>query len=524
MALMSEAAAPDVQQELLRDLARFTHDPLGFVLYAFPWGVADTVLADEDGPDVWQREQLEAIGAGLDADPFKLIQDATASGHGVGKSSQVAWLILWALMTHEDARGVVTANTEGQLRTKTWPELSKWYGLLLEPLREMFTLEATSIHSAQPGHERTWRIDAVPWSIHNVEAFAGLHNAGKRTILLFDEASSIPDTIWDTSSGALTDAGTELLHLVYGNPTRNGGRFKEVIAGRFRAHWTHRQIDARKVKRTNKALLQQRIDVYGDDSDYVRVRVLGQFPRAGSTQLISSELVQAARCRDLPQALGSDPIIFGVDCARFGDDHSTLAIRRGRDARSIEWTKWHQQDAMKLAGDIALEARRWHPEAIFVDAGNIGAAVIDRLVQLGLENVFEVWFGSTGRDADWAEGVRVKTRNKRSEMWVKLRAWLAKGCIPDDSDLEADLSGPEYSYGADQVSIQLERKEDMKARGLSSPDDADALALTFAEFVAPLDVPGYLNPENYGQSGSYDRYAEGRGYDRYAEQDGYSRD
>jgi hypothetical protein len=392
----------DLRREIVADLGTFTHDPLGFVLWPFPWGVAGTSLENEDGPDEWQREQLSAIGASLTADPFKLIQDATASGHGIGKSTEVSWLILWAIMTHEDTRGVVTANTDTQLRTKTWPELAKWWQLLQwPPLRDLFAFEATSIHSAQTGHDRTWRIDAIPWSERNTEAFAGLHNAGKRIVMLFDEASAIIDPIWDTASGGLTDANTEILWLAFGNPTRNSGRFKETISGRFRDQWTHRQIDGRKVKRTNKTLLQSWIEAYGEDSDFVRVRVKGQFPRAGTMQFISSEMVQQARKREIGY-LESDPLIFGLDCARYGDDHSTLAIRQGRDARKYPWRRWHHQDAMTLAGDIALEAQKWQPDAIFVDAGNIGAAVVDRLRQLGVANVYEVWFGGKGREAHWA--------------------------------------------------------------------------------------------------------------------------
>ena len=477
--------------EIVTDLGSFTHDPLGFVLWAFPWGQPGTLLADETGPDDWQCEQLKAIGDSLRADPFQLIQDATASGHGIGKSTEVSWLILWSLMTHENTRGVVTANTDTQLRTKTWPELAKWYGLLQwQPLKDMFALEATSIHATQKGCERTWRIDAIPWSATNTEAFAGLHNAGKRIVLLFDEASSIIDAIWETASGGLTDANTEIIWLAYGNPTRNTGRFREVISGRFRHQWSHRQIDGRDVKRTNKALLASWVETYGDDSDFVRVRVKGQFPRAGTMQFISSELVQSARKREIGY-LASEPVIFGIDCARFGDDHSTLAIRQGRDARKFPWKRWHQSDAMTLAGDIVLEAQKWHPDAVFVDAGNIGAAVIDRLRQLGLENVHEVWFGGKGRDAHWATGVRVQTANKRAEMWTSMRAWLEGGAIPDEDDLEADLTGPEYGYAPDQVSIQLESKKDMKRRGLSSPDDADALACTFAEPVMARALPGF---------------------------------
>jgi hypothetical protein len=204
-------------------------------------------------------------------------------------------------------------------------------------------------------------------------------------------------------------------------------------------------------------------------------------------------LVDAARARPA-YPLVSDPIIFGLDCARFGDDHSTLAIRHGRDARTRPWKRWHKQDSMTLAGDVALQVQLHRPDAIFVDAGNIGAAVIDRLRQLGVENVHEVWFGGKGRDALWSGEMRVKTANKRSEMWTNMRGWLEGGAIPDDETLATDLTGVEYGYAADQVSIQLEKKEHMKARGLASPDDADALALTFAEPVMPLLITPWVHP------------------------------
>jgi hypothetical protein len=147
---------------------------------------------------------------------------------------------------------------------------------------------------------------------------------------------------------------------------------------------------------------------------------------------------------------------------------------------------------MALAGEIAVAAKRWMPDAIFVDAGSIGAAVIDRLRQLGVDNVFEVWFGGKGREVSWGHNVRVKTVNKRAEIWCAMRSWLEGGAIPDDQAVENDMIGPEYGYAADQVSIQLESKKDMKRRGLASPDDADALACTFAEPVMPRPLPGYL--------------------------------
>lgn len=221
-------------------------------------------------------------------------------------------------------------------------------------------------------------------------------------------------------------------------------------------------------------------------------------------QFIASDVVDAARERPIVPALGSDPVIFGVDCARFGDDHSTLAIRCGRDARSRPWKRWHGVDAMTLAADIALEAAVWKPDAIFVDAGNIGAAVVDRLRQLIPDTLIsEVWFGSTKvKEAAWTGGARVRVKNKRAAMWCDMRSWLETGAIPDHQGLADDLIGPEYGFDADQV--QLEKKEHMKQRGLPSPDDADALACTFAEPVQPREMPGYLTPTGK----PFDRYAE----------------
>jgi hypothetical protein len=237
--------------------------------------------------------------------------------------------------------------------------------------------------------------------------------------------------------------------------------------------------------------------------------------------------VSAARPRAPPPGLSGDPVIFGVDCARYGDDHSTLAIRCGRDARSRPWKRWFHQDAMTLAGDVALEAARWHPDAIFVDAGNIGAAVIDRLRQLLPDTlVAEVWFGSTRvREARWAGETRIRVANKRAEMWTNMRAWLGGagagdgregggGCIPDHQGLTDDLTGPHYGFNADQA-VLLEEKKHMKARGLASPDDADALACTFAEPVPPREKPAYLDRTRWGGAGR--AAARGEEGDLYAE-------
>ena len=494
----------DPNAELIEDIGGFTHNPLGHALYAYPWG--EGTLAGVDGPRTWQRGVLRTIGTHL-SNPvtrFQPCRISVASGHGIGKSALIAMIAKWALDTCEDTRVVVTANTEGQILTKTWPEMTKWAGMAITA--PWFKPTATAIISVDPGHERQWRADAVTWSINNTEAFAGLHNKGKRIVIIYDEASGIADKVWEVTQGALTDEDTEIIWIAFGNPTLNTGRFRECF-GRHRNLWYRQQIDSRTVEGTNKQYLDELVATYGVDSDIVKVRVRGMFPSASSMQFIPSAMVQAARIRDV-QALPTDPVVFGLDCARFGNDHSTLAIRCGRDARSRPWKRWHDEDAMTLAGDVALLAEQYKPDAIFVDAGNIGAAVIDRLRQLGIANVFEVWFGGKGREVIWAGNMPVLTANKRSEMWTNMRSWMVHGAVPDEDVIEQDLTGVEYGYAADQTSILLEKKEHMRKRGLASPDDADALACTFAEPVQPRALPGYLEMAARGRSAADDLYAE----------------
>jgi hypothetical protein len=460
-------------------LGLYRFDPLGFVQEAFPWGRPGSALAGESGPEPWQSEVLEKLGRGLqarDKSPDEAVRLAVASGHGIGKSALVAWIILWALSTVPDTRGIVTANTEGQLRTKTWPELAKWHALSVN--KHWFTYTATSLHSSRPGRDRTWRVDAITWSENNTEAIAGLHNKGRRAFALFDEASSIADGVWETIEGALTDAGTDLFWLCFGNPTRTTGRFRECFAGgRFAHRWAPQQIDSRSVSMTNKAQIATWVHDYGEDSDFVRVRVKGEFPRAGTMQFIDSERVQQAVERALPPEWNA-PLVMGVDIARQGGDQTVIRFRRGLDARSIPPVKFRIPDLMVVASRVMEQVNSHSPDAVFVDGTGIGWGVVDRLSQLGCSAVRGVDFGAR---ADRTDGVDAMVRyaNKRAEMWGYMKEWCKAGCLPDDRELCADLTAVDYGYDGSDA-ILLEKKDDMRRRGLASPDDGDALALTFA--------------------------------------------
>lgn len=478
-----------MDERLLEWLASVSGDPLAFTLGAYPWGEPGTVLANFTGPDDWSIELMNRVRDGL-LTPDAAIQEATASGHGIGKSATVAWIIMWAFCTFPDTRGVVTANTETQLKTKTWSELGKWFNLCFFA-REHFTLTATGLFSKDPSRERTWRIDMIPWSEKNTEAFAGLHNQGKRILLIFDEASAIPDIIWETAEGALTDVDTQIIWLVFGNPTRNVGRFRECFSGGAHARfWHSRQIDSRTVKVTNKGRFQKWIEAYGEDSDFVRVRVLGQFPRRGEMEFFSSDEIEAAMNREVPYVHISQPLALGVDVARFGSNNSVIFPRKGRDARTIARQRYNGMDTMALANRVFETNSTLRADGIFIDGGGVGGGVVDRCREARLF-VTEVQFGGkddiTGVVFDTA-GERYA--NKRAAMYGALRAWLRTGAIPPDPELKTAMLAIRYTFNR-QDQIQLVSKEDLMDDNPNLVlDDLDALALTFGGPLAASPFAG----------------------------------
>lgn len=464
-----------VQDALTTLAAKCSNDPLLFVQLAFPWGKG--TLEKYSGPDKWQIEVLESMRDRLQSGEAwdSVYQDATAAGHGVGKSGLVAWIILWAICTYPDTRGVVTANTETQLRTKTFAEVAKWYNLCL--FKDWFTCSAMSIYSKQPGHDKTWRIDAIPWSETNPEAFAGLHNAGKRIIVIIDEASAVPPIIWEVIEGALTDKDTQKFWLVFGNPTRATGRFPDCF-GRQRHRWTHRHVDSRTSIMADLNQIAKWATDYGEDSDFFKVRVRGVFPSTSSMQFISRELVdKAIQAQSEPASVLDTVCILGVDVARFGDDRSVIFCRVGMDARSWKHREYRGLDGWQLGAKVAefyndLVSAGARRVVINIDAGGVGSSPLDWLRKNGYE-VNGINFGESPSRKDLYA-------NKRAEMWARGREWLrAGGQIEDSDDLITDLTGVEFGYTPKNL-LLLEKKEDMKKRGLASPDLADALMLSFA--------------------------------------------
>lgn len=504
----ARANSPAEEQALRGDIGSFALDPLAHVRYVWPWGSPGTFLEEHEGPHDWQIDILSVIGKHLRGEGcgcgihgwqerFQPLRIAVTSGHGIGKTALIAMITHWAMSTCDDCRVMMTANTEDQLATKTWPEVGKWLEKSINA--HWWNRTATRIQVKDKAHADSWRVDRETWSENNTEAFQGLHNKGKRIVVIYDEASAIPDKIWEVTSGALTDENTEIIWLAFGNPTKNTGAFRECF-GRFKHRWVRRQIDSRTVPGTNKVEIAKEVEDWGEDSDRIRIRVKGEFPRAGSGQFIAGDVVADARKRNVGDQ-GRAYKILSVDVARFGDDQTVIGYRQG--LRAVTTDKIRGMDTIQVGRQVIMRILQERPRSVVVDGDGIGGGVVDYVrtylpeawKAAGLphtlrktggtpEIMLPEWFRIEEFHGGATPGDQFMYFNKRAEVWGKLRDWLVTAQIPDDPELEADLTGPEY-YHSNKNQIQLERKEDMKKRGLSSPDTGDMLAMTFG--VTPMN-------------------------------------
>lgn len=480
------------QKEIAEFIAQFYDDPYGFVMGAFPWGQdtlpdgSENPLKDKKGPEPWQEEELKALGEhirdnlmnaemGLDMLVWK---SAYASGHGVGKSAYVSWLILFFMSTRVNTRGVVTASTQFQLEDKTWPELAKWYNLLIN--KSWFTWTSTGlVFSAYPVEkQKNYKTTAATVSEEKTEAFAGLHNEGNTIFIIFDEASGVLAKIWEVAEGALLGSG-EKYFFALGNPTRADGEFADCFDKHADLYRT-RNIDSRDVSHTNPMAVAALIAKYGEDSDEIKVRVKGQFPLVSYNGFISVEIARAAIEREL--LIDHDAaLIMAVDVARFGNDCSVIGYRQGRDARSRKFLKFKGLSITKLAEIVMKEADIHKPDIIVVEATGVGAGLVDILRDRGYK-VHEVHPGAAAEKHELYI-------NRRAEYWSIMRDWLyEEGCIDElNTPLFSQLTSILYSLDRHEQRVKLEPKEEIKKRGLESPDDADTLALTFAVRMARRD-------------------------------------
>jgi hypothetical protein len=468
-----------VENQLADEVGKYYKDLNGFIRFAFPWGEPG-VLEHFEGPERWAMELADDISEQVAENkfdgvhPVPCIYVGVASGNGCAKSTFAAMLTQWIMCTRPFSLGTVTANTGSQLKAKTWVEQEKWAGLCIAS--DWFEVKSEIIRHKI--HRGKWAVTAQTWNLKNPQAFAGQHSRIGTSFYIFDEASHIPEAIFEQADGGLTD-GEPMLFL-FGNPGNRGGRLYRSVFGDLGGQYLHRRVDSRDCKFTNKAQLQKWVEERGEDSDWVRVHVKGLAPNADELQFIDSERIAAARVRDVPPSDGTDPLIMGIDFARGGSNWNRISYRRGRDMRSIaskgiagEKTR----DTQLMISIVLEEIRDKKPDVVFGDATGVGGPIMDGVRAL-VKNVPIVDVQFAGKSPDERYG------NWRAYMWAKHKEWIQYGCIENNEDLANEIGAPEYYHIKDR--LYIESKEEMEARNVMSPDWADSEILTHAMPVAPL--------------------------------------
>lgn len=435
---------------------RYYRDPVAFVR---------EVLGVE--PDPWQVRLLELLAA----NERKI---SVRSGHGTGKSTVASWAMLWFMLTRAPVKVVVTAPTASQLFDALFGECRRWAKLLPPAVGELLEIKSDRIELKASPEEAF--ISARTSRSEQPDALQGIH--AEFVLLVVDEAPGVSEAVFESAGGSMS--GHNATTLLLGNPTRTSGYFYETFH-RLSGDWKNLHVSCLDSPRVSKEYVSEMATRYGEGSNAYRVRVLGEFPLADDDTLISLELAQAAIDRDVVQNPGA-PIFWGLDVARFGTDSSALCKRQGNVI--IEPAKtWKNLDLMTLAGAVLHEWEccdaKDRPADILVDSIGLGAGVVDRLREMKLP--------VRGINVGESPAIKNQYANLRAELWGRAKAWLEKrDCkLPRDERLVNELSSPRYSFMSNGK-LKLESKDDMKRRGLASPDVADAFVLTFASDAATV--------------------------------------
>ena len=392
------------------------------------------------------------------------------SGHGVGKTCFMAWSALWYLICHNPVRIPATAPSSHQLNDVLWSEIARWHSVLKQTnpfLADQIVISNERIYQADNKKgafavARTSRRDQP-------EALQGFHCPNM--LFLIDEASGVPDVVFEVAEGALASEGAKV--LMCSNPTRKSGFFYDSHH-QHRSAWYTIQVNGEECPLVSQSYIERMRKKYGAESTIYKIRVLGEFAES-IDGVIPLDLCLDAVNREV-EPIDAEPI-WGLDVARFGDDSTALAKRQGNV--QLEPVKQrYNLDTMQTVGWLTneYEEAEVKPSVINVDVIGIGAGVVDRAAELGLPvagvNVAEL-------PSNHNNYMRL-----RDELWYLCREWLeARDCkLCDDDDLISELPNPTYRVESNGK-IKVESKDEMKKRGIASPNCADAWNLTFARTV-----------------------------------------
>lgn len=394
---------------------------------------------------------------------------ACKSGHKTGKSTSLAWLILWFMSTRAFCKIPCTAPTSSQLKDVLWAEISKWHRKMDPEFSKQFVVLGDRF--CHTDHQKEWFAIARTARKENPEALQGYY--ADDVIFILDEAAGIPDEIFSAIQGSLQ--GENVYCILVGNPRLRSGFFFDSF-GEDANRWKNITLNAEESPLTNHDEHKRWLDRFGKNSIEYRVKVLGEFPLSESDALISSDLLEAAVKRDIKNPVGN--IVYGLDPARFGSDECALVKRQGNKLLEIKTLKG-KTEATQIVGwlvnEIKNTPKKQQPDRVCVDSIGLGGPIADFLREKDMPGVQFI-------DVNVAEKSEEpeKYHRLRDELWCKFRDWLyeEKPDIPDDKLLSAQASTIHYKYHS-SGSIVVEKKDEMKKRGLRSPDRADAVCLTF---------------------------------------------
>lgn len=465
--------------ELLELIAENQYYPERLAMILWEWGSGE--LRGIEQPDVWQMQDFRELGEemrsrnwnGVDSVP-KILR-AVGSGRGIGKSANVAMVVVILMAAFPDCKISLMANSGAQLDDKTWPEVRKW--LRRSIVSHWFEINSSIMYRI--GARDSWFAVPITWNLENPQASAGQQNLGSANVIIFDEASEIPDKIAEVALSGLT-TGLPIC-LARGNPTMSTGFFANALSGRYAfGQWTARTIDSRTCRFPNKAELAEAIEAYGIDSDYVRVWILGKPPKSSLDQYFPSELIDAA-IKARPRGLHSDPLIASCDLAWGGSDPNRIAFSHGLDAWSLEGLEIPGESSrdpqVMISVLVDVLTKKWHPAGalwgmlithLFMDAAGSASVIHRRLKELGHDNITLVNFAGHSMNMKM-------DRNVRAQMIRGVKEYMEAGAgIGNNKNLEADLRNIQKIK---TIPLQFEDKDLIRKRLKRSTDSLDALAL-----------------------------------------------
>lgn len=411
-------------------------------------------------PTPYQAEALDALASGERKMSIR-------SGHGTGKSTFASWAMLWFLMFRFPNKVVVTAPTTGQLFDALFAELKKWITELPPQLQPLLNVKSDRVELVAAPSEAF--ISARTSRAETPEALAGVHS--EHVLLVVDEASGVPEPVFEAAAGSMS--GHSATTLLLGNPTRSSGTFYESQT-RMAGSWWVRRWSCLESPLVSDEFVEEIKLRYGEESNAFRIRVLGEFPLADDDTIIPIHLAEAAMHRDIETPMDVKPV-WSLDVARFGGDRTVLCKRTGSVVTAIEG--WAGLDLMQTVGRVKAEydgcVFETRPSEILVDSIGLGAGVVDRLRELGLP--------VRGVNVSESPSMKGTYANLRTELWFRVRGWLEErgSRIPQNDELIAELTSIRYHYHSSGKMV-AESKDQMKRRGLRSPDLADALCLSMA--------------------------------------------